>query len=218
MRRLLHSFVLFLLCGQNYAWATTTGLNNIPTADTLSPRRLEVQTYSEVGRDNKPDYFIGVKYGPIKDLEIGLDGRIFPESSSVESAVLQAKYRFELKKGSSLSVGITNLGDRARTGWENPYLVFSQDSNILRLHLGCSLQRDNEGVFFGLDKTVKFLQRGLTLRSDLIQTNDGHDITTSVGFIYDLGNNFFWESWLSFPTQSDKKSVFTIKLDYVIKF
>ncbi len=80
------------------------------------------------------------------------------------------------------------------------------------------MQRNNEGIFAGLDKTFKFLNRDFTLRGDLIQTNDRDDITTSAGFIYDLGRNFLLESWVSFPTESGKEEVATIKLNYVFTF
>ena len=70
----------------------------------------------------------------------------------------------------------------------------------------------------GIDKAFTFLDRDLTLRSDLIETNDQHDTTASVGFIYDLGKNFLVESWMSFPSESGKEDTLTIKLNYVIKF
>lgn len=206
---------LFLPC---ILWATPSGLNNIPTADVVAEKTLVWQVFSEIGESNKPDYFIGFKYGPIKNLEIGLDGRIFPESALEENAAFQVKYRAELNDDFSLALGVSNVGDRAKTGWENPYLVVTYNLGFFRVHAGGSLQRDNEGVFGGFDKTIQLLGKDFTLRTDIIQTNDAHDITSSVGFIYDLGRNFLWESWVSFPTQSGKENIVTIKLNYVISF
>lgn len=218
MKRSISIFILFSLLGAQYCWATPTGLNNISTADVVPEKLLALQVWTEVGEDNKPDYFTGFKYSPVKNLEIGLDGRIFPEAGLEETVEAQAKYRFELSDSTSMAVGVANLGDRARLGWEDYYLAFTQDLVFFRAHLGGTAQRDNEGVFAGLDKTLKFLERDFMLRTDIIQANDGHDMTASAGFIYDLGHNFLVESWASFPTQSGKEDVFTIKLDYVIKF
>ena len=114
--------------------------------------------------------------------------------------------------------GITNLGEEAKAGREYPFAVLSKDFDLFRAHFGGTIQKDNEGVFGGFDKTFKFLDRDLTLRTDLIQTNNQNDITTSAGFIYDIGHNFLVESWCSFPTQSGRSDVVTIKLNYVIKF
>lgn len=211
-------FLIILGPGVASLWASPSGLNNISTTDVVPQKILVFQAYTDIGDDNKPDYFMGFKYGPMKNLEVGFDGRIFPESSLEETVTAQAKYRFEVSKSLTCALGVSNLGDRARTGWENPYLVFSYNLSFLRAHLGTSFQRDNEGVFVGVDKTIKFWERDFTWRSDLIQTNDGHDITTSFGFIYDLGHNFLWESWMSFPAESGKEDALTLKLNYVIKF
>ncbi|MFH1854713.1 MAG: hypothetical protein ABH815_05315 [Candidatus Omnitrophota bacterium] len=212
------SFASFLLLSAQYSWATPTGLNNISTADVVPEEVLVLQAFVEIGKDNKPDYFTGFKFGLLKNLEIGLDGRVFPEPILEETLKAQAKYRFELSDSIALSLGIANLGDRARLGWEDYYIVLTQDLDFIRVHLGGTVQRDNEGVFAGLDKTVKLLEKDLTLRSDIIQTNDSHDVTASAGFIYDLGYNILFEAWMSFPTQSGKENIFTVKFDYVIKF
>ncbi|MHC4214055.1 MAG: hypothetical protein ACYSWP_11845 [Planctomycetota bacterium] len=210
--------VLFSLSFATHVFATSTGLNNIPTADVVPEKVLVFQYITDLGEDNVPDHFTGFKYGPAKNIEIGLDGRIFPEKSLEETLVAQAKLRFEFTEELSTAVGITNLGDRASAGNEAPFAVLSYDFHFLRTHFGGTYQDDNEGLFAGIDKTFKFLERDLTLRSDIIQTNERRDTTTSVGFIYDLGHNFLIESWMSFPTQSGKENVATIKLNYVIKF
>jgi hypothetical protein len=197
---------------------TSTGLNNIPTADVVPERVLVFQYFSEFGNNNVPDHFVGLKYGPVKNVEVGIDGRIFPEKASEEFLVAQGKIRFELSEESAIALGITNLGDRDKAGNEAPFGVLSHDFDFIRVHFGGTIQNDNEGFFGGIDKTIKFFDRNLTLRSDIIQTNDQHDTTTSVGFIYDLGLNLLLESWMSFPSESGKDDVVTIKLNYVIKF
>jgi len=199
-------------------WATSTGLNNIPTADVVPEDVLVFQYFGDFGNDNVPDHFVGFKYGPMKNVEIGLDGRIFPEEAEREFVVGQAKLRFELIDDLAGCLGITNLGDRARSGNEFPFVVLSHDFGFLRAHFGGTTQKSNEGFFGGIDKTIKFLERDLMLRGDIIQTNNQRDSTASVGFIYDLGCNFLLESWMSFPTESGREDVVTIKLNYVIKF
>ena len=199
-------------------WATSTGLNNIPTADVVPESVLVFQYFTDVGNDNVPDHFAGFKYGPMKNVEIGLDGRVFPEKGKEESIVAQGKMRFELDQNLAIAFGIANLGDRDKAGDEFPFGVLSCDLDFMRLHVGGTTQDDNEGFFFGLDKTVKFLERDFMIRSDLLQVNNQSDTLASIGFIYDLGHNFLVESWASFPSQSGKEDVVTIKFNYVIKF
>jgi hypothetical protein len=181
-------------------------------------RTLVYQWFSNLGNNSKPAHFTGFKYGLMKNVEIGLDGRVFPEKTAEENLVAQGKIALQLCPSLAFAVGVTNLGDRAKAGYEAPFGVLSKDFGFFRAHFGGTTQRNNEGIFAGLDKTFKFLNRDLTLRGDLIQTNDRDDITTSAGFIYDLGRNFLLESWVSFPTESGKEEVATIKLNYVFTF
>lgn len=218
MRKILYCVIMTLFFFTGSVWATSTGLNNIPTADVVPENVLVFQFISDVAHNNAPAYTTGFKYGPAKNIEIGLDGNIFPQKGKTETLVAQGKIRFELSDSLAIAGGITNLADRARAGREYPFAVLSQDFGFLRAHLGGTIQKDNEGFFAGIDKTVKFLDRDLTLRSDVIQNNDQQDTTTSVGFIYDLGHDFLIESWVSFPSESGKEDVVTIKLNYVIKF
>ena len=188
-----------LLCSS--ALATPSGLNNIPTADVVPQKVFVLQAFMDIGKDNKPEYFTGFKCSPMENLEIGLDGRIFPESTLEETITFQGKYRLKLLDQVGLAIGVSNVGDHAKSGWENPYAVISYDADLFRAHFGGTLQRDNEGFFTGLDKTIAIYQRDLTLRADIIQTNDAHDVTYSAGFIYDLGHNLLIESWISFPVE-----------------
>lgn len=218
MKKLLISAVLFLSIVTVPGWATSTGLNNIPTADVVPERTLVYQWFSNLSNNGKPAHFTGFKYGLMKNVEIGLDGRVFPEKNAEENLVAQGKIALQLCPSLAFAVGVTNLGDRAKAGYEAPFGVLSKDFGFFRAHFGGTTQRNNEGIFAGLDTTFTFLNRDLTLRGDLIQTNDRDDITTSAGFIYDLGRNFLLETWVSFPTESGKEEVATIKLNYVFTF
>lgn len=218
MKKLLISTAVFLTIVTVPGWATSTGLNNIPTADVVPERTLVYQWFSNLGNNSKPDHFTGFKYGLMQNVEIGLDGRVFPEKAAEENLVAQGKIALELCPFLAIAIGVTNLGDRAKAGYEAPFGVLSKDFGLFRAHFGGTLQRNNEGIFAGLDKTFKFLNRDLTLRGDLIQTNDRNDAVTSAGFLYDIGHNFLLESWVSFPTESGKKKVATIKLNYVFTF
>jgi hypothetical protein len=69
------------------------------------------------------------------------------------------------------------------------------------------------------------------LRGDAIQFNDKEEVLYSAGFLYELGNpdtsadglfdrlfrNVILESWISMPSNNDPE-VYTVKLNYVIKF
>lgn len=219
--RCIHYLLFVVVCiflTVSSAWATSTGLNNIPTADVVPEKVLVFQYFNELGNDNVPDHFVGFKYGLMKNVEIGLDGRIFPEKSKEENLVAQGKIRFELSDMSSIAVGITNLGDHDKAGAEFPFAVLTHDLGFMRAHFGGTTQDDNKGFFGGIDKTVKFLDRDFMFRSDIIQVNNQNDTIASVGFIYDLGHNFLIESWTSFPTERGRDDYVTIKLNYVIKF
>ena len=89
MKKLFVYVVLFSFFITASAWATSTGLNNIPTADVVPDKVLVFQYFSDFGTDNVPDHFVGFKYGLMNNIEIGLDGRIFPEKAKEENLVMQ---------------------------------------------------------------------------------------------------------------------------------
>jgi hypothetical protein len=219
MRKILVPCLLLGLLYAGPAFATATGLNNIPTADVVPEKVLVLQYYGNFASGAGPDHFLGFKYGPVENVEIGLDGRVFPtEGERDEFTAAQGKIRFELTENLAVAAGLANLGDRARAGREFPYAVLSRDFGFFRAHLGGTVQKDNEGFFGGIDKTVKLFERDLILRSDVIQVNDGDDVVASVGFLYDIGHNVLVESWVSLPSDSRQEDVFTMKLDFVITF
>jgi hypothetical protein len=210
--------MLFLACLCHSAMATPSGLNNIPTADVVPEQTLVLQGFVNLADNTRPDWWGGLKYGPLKNLEVGFDGQINPESSSTGALVGQFKYRVELQENTSIAVGVANIGEKKRSGEIDYYAVLSQDIGSFRVHLGGTLQRDNEGAFGGLDSTLSLFERDLTLRADLRQINERDDLLASVGFLYDLGGNFLLETWGSFPSTSGSEDILTLKLNYVIAF
>ena len=226
-----------LLAGRS-AWGTSTGLNNIPTTDIVPENILVFQTWGNFAGGEHPQEFMGFKYGPLKDLEVGIDWKANDIAHS--HAVLQAKYAFDL--GSNIwrgVIGVADLSDnREHNGNFFPYAATSLDLKALRLHFGYAPQPHNEAFFGGFDKTVLFLDRNLQLRFDGIHINDKKDMLFSAGFLYDLapktkasktpstglgeflGNitkNMLIESWVSMPSTGGQEA-FTVKLNYVIRF
>jgi len=197
-------------------YATPTGLNNIPTADVTPERTLVLQAFGNFEDDSRPDAWTGFKYGLLRNLEIGFDGQLNPEPSDSGILAAQADYRIALSDAAALGVGIANLGDKSRSGEVDYYTVFSHDLRYLRLHLGGTLQHNNEGVFAGLDTDLFHFEREFRLRTDIRQTNERDDVLVSAGFICDLGFDVLLESWGSFPSESDGEDVLTVKFNYVV--
>jgi hypothetical protein len=124
MRKRLVCYILFCVVITSPVLATSTGLNNIPTADVVPKNVLVFQYYSDIGNDKVPAHFAGFKYGLSGNIEVGLDSRFFAEKSSTENIVGQAKVRFEFDEALAIALGITNLGDRdfwflTGTFWRN---------------------------------------------------------------------------------------------------
>lgn len=219
MRKILLLCPLLGLLYTSSAFASATGLNNIPTADVVPEKVLVLQYWGNLARGVGPDHFLGFKYGPFENVEIGLDGRVSSsERDRDEFVAAQGKIRFELADSLAVAVGVANLGDRSRAGPEFPYAVLTRDFGLFRAHLGGTVQKGNEGLFGGIDKTVKLFDRDLILRSDLIQVDRRDDVVASVGFLYDLGHNVLLESWVSFPSASGQEDVLTLKLNFVVRF
>lgn len=219
IRRICLTLILyFLILAAGPVWGSPTGLNNIPTADVVPKELLVFQYYNFIETNGRADHFGAFKYGLTSNIEVGLDGRGASDTDADEFLVAQAKLRFDLSDSLAMAAGIANLGDRATAGREYPYAVFSNDFGFVRAHLGTTAQKDNEGIFVGLDRTFKLFERDLILRSDLIETNKRDDTIISTGFLYDLGQNWLLESWVSWPSESRSDEVYTIKLNYVVRF
>jgi hypothetical protein len=216
--------VLFLaLTLTRQAGATSTGLNNIPTADTPPDRVLVLQQFSTWGDERQPDYSAGFKMGLRpwgQRFEWGLDGHLAPDEAG--PAVFQVKYALQpWEKLPTLGLGAANIAvtsdDRDRTGQAFKFAVLTHDFKLLRAHAGFGLQQGNDAAFFGLDKTVKLFERDLMLRTDIIQIDDQDQWLGSAGFIYFAHEMFAIESWVSQPLDHGKPS-FTLKFDLIFKF
>ncbi|UCG59409.1 MAG: hypothetical protein JSU70_07830 [Phycisphaerales bacterium] len=227
---------LGVLLANGLAWGSTSGLNNIPTTETVPKSILVLQWWGNFAGGEHPDQFVGFKYGLFKDVEIGVDWKAGGDPHT--HATLQAKYAFDVKDDLLRAViGVANVSDNSRrTGEVFPYAAASLDLKVVNLHFGYAPQPDNEAFFGGIDKAVSFLDRNLLLRFDCIHINDRQDMLFSGGFLYDLAPqvksdeasqtglaeilgkitaNMILESWVSKPSTGDKET-YTVKLNYVI--
>jgi hypothetical protein len=196
------------------AWATPTGLNNIPTADTTPRGVLVLQEINSLGHDRPTTFTVGAKYGATRNIEVGVDDQFAGPGST--AAVFQAKYRF-LRNDSRLSaaVGVANLGEGARVGDPAFYLALKRNlGSSVRGHAGFLAQGSDHAAFAGLDGDVG--KSGWTWRTDAIQTRHGHEWLGSVGAIGPLTKRTLLESWVSFPTQTGAHPTYILKFDYVI--
>ncbi len=234
--RLLVVFCVVLIGRSTFG--SPTGLNNIPTTDVVPEDVLVFQTWLNAGYNRHPQNFVGFKYGPFKDVEIGVDWKANDVTHA--HATLQAKYAFDIDGDVWRGViGFADLSDnRKHTGEWFPYAATSLDLKAFRLHFGFAPQPHNEAFFGGIDKWVTLLDRNLQLRADAIQINDKKDMKFSVGFLYELtrrsggsetagtglaefldsiAKNVILESWVTMPSTGNQE-VYTVKLNYVIKF
>lgn len=239
--RCLHRQLLAGLCTLSVcrsAWGSPTGLNNIPTTDIVQENALVLQSWLNTAANEHAQQFLGLKYGALKDVEVGVDWKANDRTHG--HAMFQAKYAFDIQGDAWRGViGVADLSDnREHNGDYFPYAVTSLNLEVFRLHFGFAPQPHNESFFGGIDKTVTFLDRNLQLRADAIHINDKEDMLFSIGFLYELGakagadrgpqngpagllsrlmQNMILESWVSMPSTGDKET-YTIKLNYVIPF
>jgi hypothetical protein len=194
--------------------ATPTGLNNIPTGEVVDAGVLVVQGFSQFGEGSEPAWFAGVKYGPARNWEVGLDDSVLGPGS-VGGPVLQVKRRIAAGPAVEFALGAANVSnDRSRHGDVLPYAVASGTIvGGLRAHLGRSWQAGNQAWFGGLSEAVS---PKLTLRGDWIQAEEGHESVASVGFIGELGPRWLGEAWASFPSASGQETTWVVKLDWVV--
>ena len=208
------------------AFATSSGLNNIPTADTPPDLVPVIQVYSTWGEARKPDHSAGMKigFGPWDNaafgsrFEAGIDGHYAPDPAGPE--VFQVKYALQpWQKGPAIAIGSANLAinhdDRSRTGQPFSFAVLSQDFTYFRLHAGYGLQYHGNAGFFGIDRTFKLFERDLMLRADAVQIQDEHQWLTSVGALYAFNRWLVLETWGSFPVDTGKPT-FTLKLNFIL--
>ncbi|MEO6784909.1 MAG: hypothetical protein ABI318_02145 [Chthoniobacteraceae bacterium] len=156
-----HLPVLILLAGIATANATPSGLNNIPTADTVPMGTFVLQGFTTLGGNNNADFNLGFKTGidlKAVKLELGLASHLVPgKGGPVEPHI---KLAVPLGEGlPTLAVGAANnsfdTADRRRAGDTFAYFVVSQDFRWFRLHAGIAEQASQPLPFFGIDKTFR---------------------------------------------------------------
>lgn len=208
--------------------ATPSGLNNIPTTDVVPEDVLVLQQFTNFGDSQATVFTGGLKYGPARNLEIGVDDNIGTVRRGLASAgvagaggaparipVFQAKYRlFDTEEGFAGALGLANMStDPPKAGSWVEYLALSKTIGRGRAHAGYLVQGGTDALFVGADGP---LGDRTTWRADLIETNDGREHLTSVGFISELTSRFLVEAWASFPSASGVQDTFTLKFNYVL--
>lgn len=198
--------------------ATPSGLNNIPTADTISHRTVAIQLFDTFG-DGPHDFWTGFKtgleFGPI-DFEWGLDSHLAPDP--VGPLYFQTKVGVQPWEGGKIAVGVANVAftDTDRAGDPFTYAVITHDLGFARFSLGYGWQEDNNSLLLGIDRTWQVFERNLNLNADLVQFNDESNWLSSVGMKYDLTEHLVFETWANLPDEGDVS--FVAKLNIVFKF
>ena len=217
--------LLGLAACASQSFATSTGLNNIPTADTPGHREGVFQWFSTFPTEGKADHWGGFKtglrpWGKTHRFEGGFDSHLAPAESG--PVVFQFKYAVQPWTNlPAIGLGAANLAltseDRNRAGQPFSFAVLSHDLHWFRAHAGYALQQDNNTALLGLDKTVKLFERDLMLRGDFRQIDDEDQWLGSAGFLYHFHKNIALESWVSQPTDHGPTS-FTVKLNFIFNF
>ena len=209
------------------ALATPTGINNIPTADTIPHRMLAIQAFSSYGGPNqfgangpgKPSHWLGFKTGwefkPVT-VEWGLDSPIAPGRTG--SLLFQTKVGGQPWEKGAFAIGIANVALTDRDRWSDPfsYAMVAHDFGLARLHGGFGFQTDGNSVLLGVDRTWKVFERNFNLNADLVQTRNQRGWLPSVGAKYDLHKHIVLETWANLPDRGNV-SVIT-KLNFVVTF
>lgn len=216
-----------LLFGTSFLHATPSGLNNIPTADTIPHRTVAIQAFSSFGGANQfatagpgqHSFWLGFKtgweLGPAS-LEWGLDSPLGSDMSG--PLFFQTKVGFTPWEDGSFALGVAGVAttDIDRVGDPFGYAMLAHDFHFARFHLGYGLQTNGNSLLVGVDKTWKLLDRDLNLNADLVQTRDQEAWLPSVGAKYGLSEHIVLETWANFPDQGSVS--FIAKLNFVFKF
>ncbi len=147
-----------LLFTTTAALATPSGLNNIPTADTVPQETFVFQIFSTVGGDADADLNLGFKTGvdfKFAKAEFGLASHLYPDRGG--PVAVHGKLAVPLGEHlPTLAIGAANVTfrdeDRARAGDEFFYAAASQDLGWFRVRAGCGLQDGAALPFVGLEK------------------------------------------------------------------
>ena len=201
------------------ALGTPSGLNNIPTADTVPHRTVAVQAFDTFS-SHSDDFWMGFKTGwDLTDklhLEWGLDSHLSPDPAG--PLYFQTKVGFSPWEDGKIALGVAGVGltNKDRAGDPFTYAVLTQDLHFARLSVGYGLQTNTNTVLLGLDRTFKVFDRNLNLNADLVQTGDQSGWLTALGVKYDLTKHIVIESWVNLPDQGDASVM--AKINFVFTF
>ena len=185
--KLTHSIATLLLLTTTAALATPTGLNNIPTADTVPQETFVFQLFSTVGGDADADLNLGFKTGvdfKFAKAEFGLSSHLYPGKGGPVTP--HGKLAVPLGEHlPTLAIGAANVTfrdeDRARAGDEFFYAVASEDLGWFRVHAGCGLQDGDALPFVGLDKTFRIPAAHPAPDGKSVRKADGKSISSGKG-------------------------------------
>ncbi len=174
-----HHTLATLLITASAAWATPTGLNNIPTADTTPQGTFVLQGFTTLGNNRDADFNLGFKTGidlKAVKLELGLASHLVPGKGG--PVVPHAKLAVPLGEGLPvIAAGAANISfsdeDRRRAGDTFAYFVVSQDFHWFRMHAGIAEQDSQPLPFFGFDKTFRIAKS--------LPAPDGKSVTKAGG-------------------------------------
>ena len=83
----------FLLSFSSFVFATPSGLDNIPTTDTVPQRTIVGQEYTDFIHDSEPTHSLGFKTGLFDFFEFGMDRKVGPHVSGAN--LFQAKLKLD---------------------------------------------------------------------------------------------------------------------------
>jgi len=224
-RTYLHLAALLALTTS--ALGTPSGLNNIPTAETVPHRTVAVQFFSSFGGANQfaangpgqHSFWSGFKtgwdLGPA-NLEWGLDSPIGPDLTG--ALLFQTKVNFSPWEDGLLALGVANMALTDHERWSDPftYAMLAHDFGFARFHAGYGYQTNGSSFLAGVDRTWKLLDRNFNLNADLVQSRDQRGLITAVGAKYELNKHIVLETWANFP---DRDAVSVIaKINFVFTF
>ena len=227
MRNHTHTLVVAAFAVVSSAFGTPTGLDNIPTADTVPHRTVAVQYFSSFGGANqfaapeagKTSQWMGFKTGwdfePFH-LEWGMDSPLGTGMSG--PLFFQTKARFSPWEDGMFALGIANIAltDIDRAGDPFSYAMLWHDFHFARLHAGYGYQTNGSSFLFGIDRTWKLFDRNFNLNADLVQSRDQRGLITAIGAKYDLTKHIVLETWANFP-DCDRVSAIA-KINFVFTF
>jgi hypothetical protein len=127
--------VLAALLHSGQGHATPSGLNNIPTADTVPHRTVAVQIYDLFG-EGPHDFASGFKTGwdfPGLELEWGLDSHLAPDPAG--PLLFQTKLGFQPWQSGAFAMGVAGvaLTDHDAAGDPFSYAMLAHDFGFARL-------------------------------------------------------------------------------------